>query len=68
MQVENELQALKARYLIDVKWRDAWLAKANKKDNGRLCTQQEYIDKRAQRANRRIAVIIDKVNALLGVN
>lgn len=64
-EADDELEKLRQRYVIDDKWRAAWNAKSCKADYGRLCTVQEYIDKRAQRANLRIAALIKKVNYYL---
>lgn len=64
---DDELEKLHQRYVIDDKWRAAWNAKSYKADYGRLCSVQEYIDKRAQQANLRIAALIEKVNYYLDI-
>ncbi len=50
------------RYDKDAKWRSAWNDLAHDFERGRkksrTCTQQEYIEHRANLANRRIGVLM----------
>lgn len=61
----DELNKILERYAIDDKWRAAWLAKSAKPDYGRLCSTQEYIDRRAQRANTRIGELFRQIDHIV---
>ncbi|MFW0778443.1 MAG: hypothetical protein ACN2B6_12080 [Rickettsiales bacterium] len=60
------MDELLARYDLDCKWREAWNLLANsdiRRTKYPLQTQQEYIERRAGMANKRVANIIQKVRA-----
>ncbi len=58
---------LKQRYEVDFKWRDAWTRLADKADPGRLAVTQEYIERRAMKANIRIKKLMEEYDYLCGV-
>lgn len=63
---EQEKQEWLARYEKDDKWRSAWNALMNNKELMRkkypLQTQLEYIERRAEIANQRIAKLIKQAD------
>ncbi len=65
MVTRTERQSLVARYEADFKWRAAWNSLMNNSEKMRskypLQTQLEYIERRAERANQRIANLIPKL-------
>ena len=53
-----EAAEFRSRYNLDDFWRTGWNRFANKPERNRLQTKQEYIERRANMANRRIGKLM----------